>query len=326
MSLIRSSDIPLSISYYSSSSSCQGSPTIADTIQVDDSSLETPISLYELFNKYLGISVPSEAEDVTAQITGCGNNMNLKLCYSSSCKTIPLNDCIDIDQVVKDLIGFNPFGDLGSIDIGLTGPSCSSGIHCFSADSKVSLDDFQEIDMRFLRVGHKIFTYDTQLHKTRKTEVIGWLDKRDDIAVSFLHITHEMGHLKVSPYHLLMRVGSNNQVDHVYAKDIKIGDQFFFYNTSHSKSSQVTYIQQVREVGAFAPLTLDGTYLVNGVLVSCYAHFASHKMAHVAFAPYRRYHLLFGKLFRSQLGHYIQLLKSISKWSSNFRLSKGIIA
>jgi hypothetical protein len=326
-SVTRSSNISIGVSYYSSSDTCQGTSD-SYYVSFSDSIFSSPLSLYDVLKELLkdldsDLSLfKSTLEQYTAQITGCGNNMDLKLCDGSSCIKLPLDDCIDIPKVI-DLADS---GITASVRFGLTGPACSSGVHCFTGDSKLILDNFQQIQMSSVQIGQQIMTYDTKTHQTKPTKVIGWLDRRDDIAVSYLEITHELGKLKVSPYHLLGRIDPDQHITHVFATDIKKGDKFLFHNTSDTMPSQVTHIRQVNEVGAFAPLTSEGTYLVNGVFVSCYAHFASHNMAHVAFAPYRWYYLLTGNLINPQTDSYIQILKATLQWSRHFRLvSNGIV-
>ena len=39
--------------------------------------------------------------------------------------------------------------------------------------------------------------------------------------------------------------------------------------------------------GAFRPITMEGTIIVDGVLASCYAHSPDHDLAHFAMAPLR---------------------------------------
>ncbi|MGH0180226.1 UNVERIFIED_CONTAM: hypothetical protein FKN15_003632 [Acipenser sinensis] len=52
--------------------------------------------------------------------------------------------------------------------------------------------------------------------------------------------------------------------------------------------------------GAYAPLTQEGTLLVDGVLASCYALNCNQPLAHLSFAPYRAFHAL--RSYLTQLG------------------------
>ena len=44
-------------------------------------------------------------------------------------------------------------------------------------------------------------------------------------------------------------------------------------------------IEQVTKLGRYAPLTENGTLIVNGFFVSCYAEHENHLVAHMAFKP-----------------------------------------
>ncbi|CAF4946530.1 unnamed protein product, partial [Rotaria socialis] len=47
--------------------------------------------------------------------------------------------------------------------------------------------------------------------------------------------------------------------------------------------------------GYVAPLTVEGTLIVNNVAASCYATIDSHYIAHTVLAPMRWWYSLFGK-------------------------------
>ncbi|GJQ10017.1 hypothetical protein GpartN1_g1808.t1 [Galdieria partita] len=325
----RSSSISIEIKYYSSSTSCSGSSTFSDTFSI--SSLDENVDFKDLLSS-LSSTLPSSLEDllgnITLSLSGCGSSMNIKICYSGNCHQYPLDQCIDLNTVLSD-IGVPTYLFLGisvgSLFLGVTGPPCSSGgVHCLSEDSKVYSSSFQELNIGSIRSNDFILTLDAKSKAIRSTRVIGWLDKKEDVSVTFLGIKHEMGYLKVSPYHLLMRFGAN-KVDAVFAKDIRIGDNLLFQNNSVASYSQVTEIRNVVQMGAFAPLTMDGNFLANGVLVSCYAHFASHRLAHLAFAPYRWYYSTIGHFTASEPQNHIRLLKTLLHWSNRIHLSSGII-
>lgn len=59
------------------------------------------------------------------------------------------------------------------------------------------------------------------------------------------------------------------------------------------RSVRVVEIKSEMRVSAYAPLTNAGTIIVDGVVVSCYAHMVNQNLAHLGFLPVR----LFDKLY-----------------------------
>ncbi|GJQ10012.1 hypothetical protein GpartN1_g1803.t1 [Galdieria partita] len=334
----RSFSITVRGTYYLFSTSCSGNNNISFSFDSSTSGIYEKINVYEFFYIYLNYELPSVTKAVTSYLSGYGSNMSLNVCYNGDCHQYPLSHCIDMSRIMVDIGASEGNAEYGSLSLDITRPSSpsspspspastsfsSSGVHCLSEDSKVYSSSFQELNIGSIRSNDFILTLDAKSKAIRSTRVIGWLDKKDDVRVTFLGIKHEMGYLKVSPYHLLMRFGAN-KVDAVFAKDIRIGDNLLFQNNSVASYSQVTEIRNVVQMGAFAPLTMDGNFLANGVLVSCYAHFASHRLAHLAFAPYRWYYSTIGHFTASEPQNHIRLLKTLLHWSNRIHLSSGII-
>lgn len=63
---------------------------------------------------------------------------------------------------------------------------------------------------------------------------------------------------------------------------------------SHATFSVVTFVQERRSTGLYAPLTQHGSLVVNGVLASCYAAVDNHHLAHWVLAPLRFFYSLIG--------------------------------
>ena len=67
--------------------------------------------------------------------------------------------------------------------------------------------------------------------------------------------------------------------------------------------------------GAYVPLTMEGTVLVDGVLASCYASF-DHHLAHIAMTPIRWFPGVMEWIFGWDNGSpaYVNIIKDFGKW------------
>ncbi len=84
-----------------------------------------------------------------------------------------------------------------------------------------------------------------------------------------------------------------------------------------NKWVKIERVERRENVGLYAPLTLTGTAIVNGVLVSNYAYLPKHQEIHLAFLPLRTLYKLFGQAavnyYYDGVNWYASLLMKISE-------------
>lgn len=84
--------------------------------------------------------------------------------------------------------------------------------------------------------------------------------------------------------------------EYVMAKDIRVGMSIYVMNDRGQLTIEtITNIIDVVKQGYTAPLTQEGTLIVNNIAASCYATISSHRLAHAALAPMRWWYALFGE-------------------------------
>jgi len=125
----------------------------------------------------------------------------------------------------------------------------------------------------------------------KKDTFLTFLHFDPSVMATYLAISCKNGKtLLISPEHLLFVSISGGSSTPVPAKEVEIGNSLTCFNENgHPLLTEVVEIREVEERGVFSPLSKSGTLLVDGFLVSCYAHVGSltHEMAHASFAPLR---------------------------------------
>ena len=109
----------------------------------------------------------------------------------------------------------------------------------------------------------------------------------------------------------------NSQEQFVFAKNLSAGDLILFNNVW----VEINSIEKNTNKGIFAPLTLSGTAMINGVLVSNYAYLPRHQEIHLAFFPLRALYKVFGgnviNYYINGVNWYANLLMRISEKLDN---------
>lgn len=165
---------------------------------------------------------------------------------------------------------------------------------CFPAVSRVTLESGESISMRQLNIGDRVSTLGTN-GVTMYSEVIAFLHKETKTTAKFYNLkTNGEDIVRLSSQHLIFRKKNiTSPISAVFASEINIGDLLYVLNENVSTFQAVTKITMTTEIGVYAPLTRQGTLLVDGTLVSCYAHWPSHRAAHLFMAPLRAAYTLY---------------------------------
>ena len=79
----------------------------------------------------------------------------------------------------------------------------------------------------------------------------------------------------------------------MFASQVEIGDSLLITLDGDQKlMDEVVDVRNSRDQGVYAPLTAEGTVVINEVVASCYAVVNSHYLAHLVYGPLRLYHNL----------------------------------
>ena len=127
--------------------------------------------------------------------------------------------------------------------------------------------------------------------------VITFIHRQPGLMQEFVQITTLKNKvLKITEDHLLF-VEKMGEARAIPARGVKIGDAVYVRACQSVESDQVHSISTVFEKGAYAPVTLSGTILVNDVHTSCYFDVLSHDWSQRAMGIARAvYHVSPGML------------------------------
>lgn len=137
------------------------------------------------------------------------------------------------------------------------------------------------------------------------SEIILFMDRNLELTQEFVQLTTGSGaQLTVTPAHLVMVWNSDKQLaDYVFADRVEEGDQVFvFDHTGLLRPQKVVDLKAVLSKGVVAPLTREGTIVVNSVAASCYAIVKSQSLAHWGMAPMRVWSALKERFCSTSIG------------------------
>ncbi|KAM8731330.1 sonic hedgehog protein [Acanthopagrus schlegelii] len=176
---------------------------------------------------------------------------------------------------------------------------------CFPGSSTVTLQDGTNKAVKDLRTGDRVLAADDDGNPIY-TDFIMFIDQDSATKRLFYVIETDSGQkITLTAAHLLF-VGHNStdeeRMSAIFASEVRRGQKVFVFDAERSRLEPVTVkrIYTQEQVGSFAPVTMQGTVVVDQVLASCYAVIEDHVLAHWALAPVRLAHWVSSLLFSSQ--------------------------
>ena len=143
------------------------------------------------------------------------------------------------------------------------------------------------------RVTKALFTQRWDFHHDRYEksyfQFLGWLDRSAKTNGEFLKISTNSSSIVLTGNHLIFRTSvADGALESVFADQIEEGDKLVSWKGSKMTEEAVVAVEPAIEKGTWAPLTMEGTLLVDGLLASCYAYF-SQTLSDLVLVPFKMF-------------------------------------
>ncbi|XP_030636156.1 sonic hedgehog protein [Chanos chanos] len=178
---------------------------------------------------------------------------------------------------------------------------------CFAGSALVTIEDGGKKAIKDLKPGDKVLAAD-DAGNLLYSEVIMFMDRDSRMRRVFYVIeTREPAEkITLTAAHLLFVLNKStddlNAMTAIFASKVKPGQKVMVVDENgRLKPVVVERIYTEEHEGSFAPMTVQGTIVVDQVLASCYAVIENHRLAHLAFTPVRLGHGLSSLLFPKDL-------------------------
>lgn len=175
---------------------------------------------------------------------------------------------------------------------------------CFPGSSTVTLQDGTQKPVKLLQSGDRVLAADAH-GNPMYTDFIMFIDQDSTTRRLFYVIETESGEkITLTAAHLLF-VGQNDtdntdEMSAVFASQVQTGQTVFVFDAERRRLEPacVKRIFTHEYEGSFAPVTVQGTVVVDQVLASCYAVIQDHDLAHWALAPVRFFYWVNSLLYQ----------------------------
>ncbi|XP_010892414.2 tiggy-winkle hedgehog protein [Esox lucius] len=187
---------------------------------------------------------------------------------------------------------------------------------CFPGSASVLLDDGRKKLVQELEFGDKVLAADKEGNIV-SSDFLMFIDRDTTTRREFYVFETEKPSrkLRLTPAHLVFVTNNitDSEMTAVFASNVQPGQRVFVVDEALNRLKAVTveriYVEEYE--GSYAPITSQGTIIIDHVLASCYAVIEDHKWAHWAFAPVR-------------LGHALMSLTGLVKERKDLLQSDGI--
>jgi hedgehog protein len=167
-------------------------------------------------------------------------------------------------------------------------------VECFPSDATVDVLDMGKVPLSSLQIGAQVRVVNDK-NQVSYSPIIAFLHRDLDEHALYKRIRTKNSIIELSKRHLI----HHRYNGFIWSEKLIQGDEILVVSSNYENETQweeIIEITDVNKQGLMAPLTEQGTIIVNNVHASCYALVKSHQVAHFALAPYRFYHRLFGQL------------------------------
>jgi len=157
---------------------------------------------------------------------------------------------------------------------------------CFAANNLVTLPSNATMEISRLQVGDKVRAFDRWSGNIIDSRFVGFLDSTFAPLITVTTATGDVIQLTSSHLIHVVKGDSWNDVIIVHASNLRVGDYIMMDSNQKLKRTRVDDV--THDVGhVMAPLTEDGTIIVNKIAASCYAFTTSEIVAHYSMFPVR---------------------------------------
>ena len=120
-------------------------------------------------------------------------------------------------------------------------------------------------------------------------QFLGWLDRSASDPAVFLNVSTSSSSITLSASHVIFRATKSGSIESVYAGELQEGDKLVKSKSEKLMEEEaIVSIETKKETSYWAPLTKEGTLLVDGFLTSSYASYP-HEPSQLAFAPVKMF-------------------------------------